>query len=223
MPGPSAGGGGEQGRGGGGAHPRSSVGGGADIVSGGGNGNTRTKLKPLEMRDNLGERLNTLVIEGKGLSVLPSEGDLVHFMDKVVFTIEETKQFFAQIKSIYVNENKRKYLIQMEKNENMTVLAGLSTNGLAWPGYTDEDGNDCPRLFYGKSVVWAGGPPRTQVRNAVSALEQRKEIKQGKLDKYGIPACIHITTDKWYISIVKKREVKIPGVVLQLGSERIEE
>ena len=86
------------------------------------------------MRDNLGERLNTLVIEGKGLSVLPSEGDLVHFMDKVVFTIEETKQFFAQIKSIYVNENKRKYLIQMEKNENMTVLAGLSTNGLAWPG-----------------------------------------------------------------------------------------
>ena len=45
-------------------------------------------------------------------------------------------------------------------------------------------------------------------------------MKQGKLDKCGIPTCNHIKTDKWFVRIAKKREVKIPGVVLHLGLER---
>ena len=58
------------------------------------------------------------------------------------------------------------------------------------------------------------------IRKAVSAWGEIKMIKQGKLDKYGIPACAHITTDKWFVKIAKKRDVNIPGIVLHLGSER---
>ena len=69
----------------------------------------------------MSERPNTVVIDGKGFSVLPSEGELAHFMDEIVFTTQESKQLFAQIKSVYVNENKQQYLIQMETNKSMVA------------------------------------------------------------------------------------------------------
>ena len=72
MPRPGARGGGGQGRGGG-ARSRSSIGGSTANVSEetvGGRNVPRTKLKPLEMRANMSDRPNTVVIDGKGFKQL---------------------------------------------------------------------------------------------------------------------------------------------------------
>ena len=119
MPGP---GGGGQGRGG--PVPSGSSGGARNS-----GGSRRTKLKPLESRAKLSERPNTVVIEGKWFSVLPSESELVYFMDEVVLTTQESKKLFSQIKSVYVDENKRQYLIKMEARESMIALADLLLDG----------------------------------------------------------------------------------------------
>ena len=58
------------------------------------------------------------------------------------------------------------------------------------------------------------------VRNVISTWGEIKEIKEGKLNAPGLPAFSHIKTDKWFVKIAKKKDVKIPGVVLHLGSER---
>ena len=68
MPGPGA-----AGQGGGGGGPGPSKGGGRALIFSGG---AHTKLKPLENRANLTERPNTVVIDGKGFSVL-QEGQCV--------------------------------------------------------------------------------------------------------------------------------------------------
>ena len=149
-------GGGGQGRGfgdGGGPVPSGSgSGGGVRNVSGGGavgggfggfgGPRARTKLKPLETRAKLNERPNTVVIDGKGFAVLLSESELAHFIDEAVLITDENKQLVTQIKSVYVDENKREYLIRMETSDSMTALADLLTNGIAWPGYTNEDGEE---------------------------------------------------------------------------------
>ena len=55
-----------------------------------------------------------MVIDGKGFSVLPSESELAHFMYERVLTSDINKQLITKIESIYVDENKRQYLIRME-------------------------------------------------------------------------------------------------------------
>ena len=45
-------------------------------------------------------------------------------------------------------------------------------------------------------------------------------MRQGKINVPGLPSFSHIKTDKWFVKLVKKRELNIPGVVLHLGSER---
>ena len=82
------------------------------------------------------------MIDGKGFAVLPSEVELAHFIDEAVLITDESKQLVTQIKSVYVDENKREYLIRMETSDSMTALADLLTNGIAWPGYTNEDGEE---------------------------------------------------------------------------------
>ena len=103
----------------GGSVPSGSGGGGARNVSGGavgggfGGSRARSKLKPLETRAKLNERPNTVVIDGKGFAVLPSEVELAHFIDEAVLITSESKQLVTQIKSVYVDENKREYLIRI--------------------------------------------------------------------------------------------------------------
>ena len=43
---------------------------------------------------------------------------------------------------INLDENKKQYLIGMETNDSMTALVDLLTNGIAWPGYTYDDGEE---------------------------------------------------------------------------------
>ena len=50
------------------------------------------KLKPLEARAKIKEIPNTVVIEGNGFSVLPSEIEFAHFMNEAVLTT--TLSFF---------------------------------------------------------------------------------------------------------------------------------
>ena len=237
-------GGGGQGRGVGdgvgGSVPSGRGGGGARNVSGGAMGGgfsgfsdfsgprARTKLKPFETRAKLNERPNTVVIDGKGFSVLPSESELAHFMDEAVLTTSESKQLVTQIKSVYVDETKREYLIKMETSDSMTALANLLSNGIAWPGYTNEDGVEVivrgypmenPTIEITISGVGWWTSEQT-VRKAVSAWGEVKEIKEGKFNVPGLPSFSHIKTDKWFVKLAKKKEVNIPGVVLHLGSER---
>ena len=101
MPRPGAGGSGGKGKGGtlGGACSRTSVGGSAANDSEeavGGRNNPRTKLKPLEMRAKMSDRPNTVVIDGKGFSVLPSESELAHFMDEVVFKLKKASSYLLR-------------------------------------------------------------------------------------------------------------------------------
>ena len=96
----------------------------------------------MESRAKFCERPNTVVIEGKGFSVLPPVEELAHFMNEAVLATPENKELFVQIKSVYVDENKRQYLIKMETKESMIALADLLFNGIAWPGYTDEHGDE---------------------------------------------------------------------------------
>ena len=188
----------------------------------------RTKLKPFETRAKLNERPNTVVIDGKGFAVLPSESELAHFINEAVLITDESKQLVTQIKSVYMDENKREYLIRMETSDSMTALADLMSNGIAWPGYTNEDGEEVIVRGYSmenpvieitiSGVGW--WTSEQTVRSAVSAWGEVKEIKEGKLNVPGLPSFSHIKTDKWFVKLAKKKEVKIPGVVLHLGSER---
>ena len=147
MPGPGAGEGWSGGQSRGGSTPSGGTwvfGGGAVGGGNGGNGGARprTKLKPLENRAKLYERPNTVVIDGKGFSVLPSVSELAHFMNETVLTTETRKELVTQIKSVYVDENRRQYLIKMETSDSMIAMADLFTNGITWPGYTNEDGGE---------------------------------------------------------------------------------
>ena len=46
-------------------------------------------------------------------------------------------------------------------------------------------------------------------------------MTQVKIDDIeGYPSFSHIRTDQWKVKLAKGRDVKIPGVVLRLGSER---
>ena len=62
--------------------------------------------------------------------------------------------------------------------------------------------------------------PEDTVRKAVSTWGVVKEMKEGKLNVPGLPSFSHVKTDKWFVKLVKKKGVEIPGVVLHLGSER---
>ena len=116
----------------------------------------------------------------------------------------------------------------METSDSMTALADLMSNGIAWPGYTNEDGEEVIVRGYSmenpvieitiSGVGW--WTSEQTVRSAVSAWGEVKEIKEGKLNVPGLPTFSHIKTDKWFVKLAKKKEVKIPGVVLHLGSER---
>ena len=233
MPGPGAGEGWSGGQSRGGSTPSGGAwvfGGGAVGGGNGGNGGARprTKLKPLENRAKLYERPNTVVIDGKGFSVLPSVSELAHFMNETVLTTETRKELVTQIKSVYVDENRRQYLIKMETSDSMIAMADLFTNGITWPGYTNEDGGEMIVRGYSmdnpvmeitiSGVGW--WTTEETVRKAASAWGDVKEMRQGKINVPGLPSFSHIKTDKWFVKLVKKRELNIPGVVLHLGSER---
>ena len=215
---------GAAGQGGGGGPGPSKGGGGSRIFSGG----AHTKLKPLENRANLTERPNTVVIDGKGFSVLPSVSELAHFMYETVLTTDTSKELVTQIKSVYVDENKRQYLIQMETSGSTTALVDMLTDEIAWPGYTSDDGGEVFVRGYSMEnpvleIIISGvgwWTPEDTVRKAVSTWGEVKEMKEGKLNVPGLPSFSHVKTDKWFVKLVKKKGVEIPGVVLHLGSER---
>ena len=55
----------------------------------------------------------------------------------------------------------------METSDSMTVLADLMTNGIAWPGYTNEDGEEVIVRGYSMEnpvieITISGGPLNKQ-------------------------------------------------------------
>ena len=101
----------------------------------------------------------------------------------------------------------------------MKELADLLLNKIAWPGYTNENGEEVFVQGYSmenpvmqitiSGVGW--WTSEQTLRSAVSSWGEIIELKQGKLDNVGLPSFSHIKTDKWFVKLIKKREVKIPG------------
>ena len=147
-----------------------------------------------------------------------------------VLLTEIDKGLLTKIQGVYSDENKRQFLLQMETEESMAALAALLENGLTWPGYQNERA--------GRDVIVRGYPMENPVvnitingvglwtseetlRKAVTTWGEVKEMRQVKIDDIdGYPSFSHIKTDQWKVKLVKGRDVKIPGIVLRLGSER---
>ena len=107
-----------------------------------------------------------------------------HLKEKVL-TTDVSKQLITQIESIYVDENKCQYLIKMETSESMKELADLLIDKIAWPGYTQENGEEVFVRGYSmenpvmqitiSGVGW--WTSKQTVRSAVSSWGGNKRIK----------------------------------------------
>ena len=95
-------------------------------------------MKPSETKARLNERPNTVVIDGYEFSVLPSPTELAQFMFDCVFRTNTDKELLTKIRGVFVDENKRQYLIKMETQDSMTALADLLATGVTWPGYRND-------------------------------------------------------------------------------------
>ena len=198
--------------------------GGGEQVPAGGGVRPRTKLRPVESRAKLHERPDTVVIDCHEFFLLPPPEELAQFVLESVLSNEADKELFKEIKSVYADENKRQFLLQMGTNQSMNAIANLLTAGVEWPGYKNEaTGRDV--IIHGYSMEnpvmeisiscvgwWTS---EEMVRRAVSAWGEVKELKEGKLENFP-----NIKSDKWHVKLVKKKDVQIPGIVFHLGSER---
>ena len=90
----------------------------------------------------------------------------------------------------------------MGTSDSMVALVDLLTNGIAWPGYSNEDGQEVfvrgysmenPTVEITISGVSALTSEHT-VRSVVNTWGEIKEIKEGKLNAPGLPAFSHIKT-----------------------------
>ena len=111
----------------------------------------------------------------------------------------------------------------METQDSMTALADILV--------TRNDSADRDVIVRGYSMehpvinitisgvgLWTS---EETLRKAVSTWGEVKEMKQVRIDDIdGYPSFSHIKLDQWKVKLAKARDVKIPGVVLHLGSER---
>ena len=115
-------------------------------------------------------------------------------------------------------------MLQMMTSQSVDAMANLLAVGVVWPGYpNDATGRDA--MVHGYSMVnpvmditiscvgfWT---TEDMVLRAVSSWGEVKELKEGKLSNFP-----DIKSDKWQVKLVKRKDVKIPGIVFHLGSER---
>ena len=75
--------------------------GGADGNAGGAT-RPRTKLCPSDLKVNICDRPNTVVLDCHEFSVLPPDEELVHFIYEQVLKEEEDKEIFQQVESLFL-------------------------------------------------------------------------------------------------------------------------
>ena len=115
--------------------------------------------------------------------------------------------------------------MRMKCEQSTERLAELLGPGVAWPGYRNEERNRDVMVFgYSMekpvmNITLSGiGWWTTEdvVRSVVETWGEVKEMSRGRIEFQGHS----ISTDKWMVKLVKRKEITIPPVVFHAGSER---
>ena len=202
------------------------VGGGGDHVGGGrGAPRNRTRLQPSDTKANIYDRPNTVVMECEEFSVLPPVGELVPFIVEHVLKEPVDKELFTKVESLFADENARKYLLRMKDEPSTEKLAELLSTGVAWPGYRNEEkGRDVVVRGYSMEkpvmdITMTGIGWWTSEAVVKSVVNKWGEVKS--LNRVNYTHLGHtISTDKWAIKLVKKKDIIIPPIVVHAGSDR---
>ena len=192
---------------------------------GGGRGRARTQFRQRDARANVYERPNTVVIECQEFIVLPQEHELTVFLYEQVLKEHENKKVFTEIQTLFCDKNARRYLIRMKTPESTVELAELLCEGVSWPGYPNEaEGRDVIVKGYSmekpimditlSGVGW--WTAEDVVRKVVETWGEVKTMTKEVVTYHGHT----ITTDKWKIKLIKRKDIQVPPVVLHAGSER---
>ena len=137
----------------------------------------------------------------------------------------QDKELFTKMESLFPEENSRKYLLRMRDEESTEKLAELLAPGVAWPGYRNEE--------KGRDVIVRGysmEKPVLDITMTGIGWWTSEEVVKSVVDKWGEVKALSrvdythlghtISTDKWTIKLVKKKDIVIPPVVIHAGSER---
>ena len=204
-------------------------GGGGDHVGGGrGAPRNRTRLQPSDTKANIYDRPNTVVMECEEFSVLPPVGELVPFIVENVLKEPLDKELFTKVESLFADENARKYLLRMKDEPSTEKLAELLAPGVSWPGYRNEE--------KGRDVIVRGysmEKPVMDITMTGIGWWTSEEVVKSVVDKWGEVKALSrvnythlghtISTDKWTIKLVKKKDIVIPPIVIHAGSDRSSE
>jgi hypothetical protein len=212
----------------GGGSGAGAAGGGAGGGGGGGGAPRRTRLPQSDTKANIYDRPNTVVMECQEFATLPPDEEVVKFIFEQVLSAQENKDLFPLVESLFSDENARKILVRMKCDQSTERLAELLAPGVAWPGYKNEE-KDRDVMVFGYSMekpvmnITLSGigwwTTEAVVRSVVETWGEVKEMSRGKTEFHGHT----ITTDKWMVKLVKKKEITIPPIVFHAGSDRSSE
>ena len=203
-------------------------GGGAAGGFGGGGGRgvprPRPKLPTSDAKPNIYDRQFTVVIDAHEFSVLPPIDELVPFMTEYVLKEEGDKEILQQIKSLFCDENTRKYLLRMRDDESTEKLAELLAPGVSWPGYPNAE-KQRDVIIHGFSME----KPVMEITMSGIGWWTPEAVVRSVVDKWGdVKECARTTythlghtmeTDQWKVKLVKKKDIIIPPVVVHAGSD----
>ena len=100
-----------------------------------------TRSRSTETGVKLIERPNIVVLDCKEFSVLCPGEELAQFLFKVVLAEEENRHLFREIKSVYPDDKKKQYLLEMSTEQSMNEMVKLLSDGVKWVGYRNEEAN----------------------------------------------------------------------------------
>ena len=154
---------------------------------------------------------------------------MVKFIYEQVLSDQGNKDLLPLVESLFSDENARKILVRMKCEQSTERLAErlaeLLGPGVAWPGYRNEE-KDRDVLVFGYSMekpvmnITLSGigwwSTEAVARSVVETWGEVKEMSRGKIEFQGHS----ISTDKWMVKLVKRKEIPIPPVVFHAGSER---
>jgi hypothetical protein len=157
--------------------------------------------------------------------ILPPDEEVAQFIFEEVLKEQENKELFKQVESLYSDESARKFLVRMSSDESAGRLADLLVPGVTWPGYRNEEKNR-DVIVHGYSMekpvmdITLSGigwwTTEAVIKSVVGTWGEIKDMSQKKTTYQNHT----ISTDKWMIKLVKKKEVTIPPVVVHAGSTR---
>ena len=190
-------------------------------------GRPRTQLKPRDTRANVNTRPNTVVIECQVFDVLPPEHELALFLYNHVLTEEANKDIFKEVQTVFCDKNARRYLLKMSNPVSTGELGNLLSEGVAWPEYKNETGQDVIVKGYSMDkpimdITISGVGWWTGQEVIMKVVETWGEVKKISKEEFTIHGQT-ISTGNWKLKLIKKNNIMIPPVVFHAGSERSSE